>query len=79
MENQLVNVAGEADTSSVSNVMSQIGLKYTELTKLKQQIKELEEEKAKEEQEKGKIEEKCQELTQQNAKLSQHVIGNMAL
>ena len=59
--------------------MSQIGLKDTELTKLKQQIKELEEEKENEEQEKEKIEEKCQELTQQNAKLSQQVICNMAL
>ena len=54
--------------------MSQIGLKDTKLTKLKQQIKELEEE-----QEKEKIEEKCQELTQQNAKLSQQVIGKLAL
>ena len=51
--------------------MSEIGLKYTELTKLKQQIEELEEEKAKEEQRRKEIDKKCQELTQQNAKLSQ--------
>ena len=42
---QSVNVAGEVDTSSLSKEMSQIGLKDTELTNLKQQIKELEEEK----------------------------------
>ena len=46
---QSVNVAREVDTSSLSKAMSQIGLKDTELTKLKQQIKELEEEKEKEE------------------------------
>ena len=33
---QLVSVAGEVDTSSLSKAMSQIGLKYIELTKLKQ-------------------------------------------
>ena len=49
MEIQLVNVAGEVDIRSLSKAMSQIGLKDTELTKLKQQIKELEEEKEKEE------------------------------
>ena len=59
--------------------MSQIGLKDIELTKLKQHIKELAEEKAKEEQEKENIEEKCQELTQQNSKLSQQMIGKLAL
>ena len=32
---QSVNVAGEVDTSSLSKAMSQIGLKYNELTKLK--------------------------------------------
>ena len=50
--------------------MSQIGLKATNLTKLKLQIKELEEEKVKEEQGKKEIDKKFQELTQQNAKLS---------
>ena len=59
--------------------MSQIGLKDTEITKLKKQLKELEEEKEKEGQEKEKIEEKCQELIQQNGKLSQQVIGKLAL
>ena len=51
--------------------MSQIGLKDTELVKLKQQIKELEKEKGEERQEKENMEEKCQGLIQQNAKLSQ--------
>ena len=51
--------------------MSQIGLKDTELVKLKQQIEELEKEKGKEEQGKEKMEEKCQGLIQKNAKLSQ--------
>ena len=76
---QLISVAGEVDTSSLSKAMSQIGLKYIELTKLKQQLKELEEEKEKEGQEKEKIGEKCQELIQQNAKLSLCVIGKLAL
>ena len=44
---QSVNVAGEVDTSSLSKEMSQIGLKDNELTKLKQQIEELEKEKEK--------------------------------
>ena len=59
--------------------MYQIGLKDTDLTKLKQQIKELEEEKEKEEQRRKEIDKKCQELTQQNAKLGKQVVGNMAL
>ena len=42
---KLVNVAGEVDTSSLSKALSQIGLKDIELTKLKQQIKDLEEKK----------------------------------
>ena len=54
-------------------------LKDTDLTKLKQQIEELEEEKEKEEKRTKKIDKKCQELTQQNAKLSKQVVGNMAL
>ena len=42
-------MAGEIDTSSLSKAMSQIGLNDTELIKLKQQIKELENERVKEE------------------------------
>ena len=53
--------------------MSQIGLKDTELVKLKQQIEELKKEKGDERQE------KCQGLIQQNAKLSQQVVGKFAL
>ena len=52
-EIQSVSVAGEVDTSSLSKAMSQIGLKDTELTKLKQKIEELGKEKAKEEQKRG--------------------------
>ena len=59
--------------------MSQIGLKDTELGKLKQQIEELEKEKGKERQGKEKMEEKCQGLIQQNAKLSQQVVSKLAL
>ena len=59
--------------------MSQIGLKDTELTKLKQQIKEFEEKNAKEGQEKKKVDEKCQELIKQNTKLNKQVVGEMAL
>ena len=76
---QSVNVAGEVDTSSLTRAMSQIGLKDTELTNLKQHIEELEEEKEKEEQRRKEIDKKCQELTQQNAKLGKQVVGNMAL
>ena len=76
---QSVNVAGEVDTNSLSKEISQIGLKDTDLTKMKQQIEELEEEKEKEEKRTKKIDKKCQELTQQNAKLSKQVVGNMAL
>ena len=47
------------DTSYLSRAMSQIGLKDTQLIKLKQQIEELEKEKGKERQEKEKMEDKC--------------------
>ena len=45
---QSTGVAGEIDTGSLSRAMSQIGLKDTELVKLKQQIEELEKERVKE-------------------------------
>ena len=51
--------------------MSQIGLKDTELVKLKQRVKKMENERVKEKQGRERAEEKCQELTQQNDKLSQ--------
>ena len=51
--------------------MSQIGLKNTKLIKLKQQIEDWEKERVEEKRGREKAEEKCQELTQQNAKLSQ--------
>ena len=69
----------EVDTSSLSKAMSQIGLKDTELIKLKQWVEELEKERVKEKQGRERAEEKCQELTQQNDKLSQQVIGKLAL
>ena len=69
----------EVDTSSLSKEMSQIGLKDIELIKLKQQIEELEKERVKEKQGRESAEEKCRELTQQNGKLSQQVIGKIAL
>ena len=73
MENTIhsTGMAGEIDTSSLSRVMSQIGLKDAELIKLKQQVEEQEKERVKEERGREKAEEKCQELAQQNAKLSQ--------
>ena len=76
---QSTGVAREIDTDSLSREMSQIGLKYTELIKLKQQIEELEKEKGKEKQGKENMEEKCQALIQQNAKLSQRVVGKLSL
>ena len=72
-------MAGEIDTNSLSRAMSQIGLKDTEIIKLKQQIEELEKERVKEERGREKAEEKWQELAQQNAKLSQQVVGKIAL
>ena len=51
---QSVGVVGEIDTGSFSRAMSQIGLKDTELSKLKQQIEELEKEKVKRDLRKGK-------------------------
>ena len=51
----------------------------TELTKLKQHIKELEEKNEKEEQEKKKVYDKCRELINQNVKLNKKVVGKMAL
>ena len=67
------------DTSSLSKEMSQIGLKYTELIKLKQQVEELEKERVKEKQGREKAEEKCRELNKQNDNLSQQVIGKLTL
>ena len=57
-------MAREIDTSSLSKAMSQIGLKDTELIKLKQQIEELERERVKEKRGREKAEEKCEELNQ---------------
>ena len=76
---QSTGAAGEIDTGSLSRAMSQIGLKDTELVKLKQPIEELEKERVKEKQGREKAGEKCQELIQQNAKLSQQVVGKHAL
>ena len=59
--------------------MSQIGLKYTELVKLRQQVEEVEKERVKEKQGRESAKEKCQKLTHQNDKLSQQVIGKLAL
>ena len=60
---QSTGTTGEVDTSSLSKAMSQIGLKDTELIKLKQQVEELEKERVKEKQGREKDEEKCRELT----------------
>ena len=54
-----IGVAREIDTGSFSRAMSQIGLKDTDLVKLKKSIEELEKEKGKERQGKEKMEEKC--------------------
>ena len=56
---QSTGMTGEVDTSSLSKPMSQIGLKDTELIKLKQQIEELGKERVKEKQGREKAEEKC--------------------
>ena len=59
--------------------MSQIGRKDTDLIKLRQQVEEVEKERVKEKQGREQAEEKCQELTQQNDKLSRQVIDKLAL
>ena len=59
--------------------MSQVNLKDVELTGLKQQNKNLKEITLKREQEKKEVEEKCQELINQNTKLTKQVVGQMAL
>ena len=79
VENQSANVLGEIDTNYSFKAMSQIGLKDTELTKLKNQIKEFEETIRKDEHQKKKVDEKCQELINKNAKLNKQVVGKMAL
>ena len=76
---QSIGMAREIDTSSLSKAMSQICLNDAELIKLKQYIEELEKERVKEKRGREKAEEKCQELTQKNAKLSQQVVGKLAL
>ena len=62
-EIQPMGTVEEVDTSSLSKEMSQIGLKDTELIKLKQQIEELEKERVKEKQGRESVEEKCRRLT----------------
>ena len=59
--------------------MSQVKQKDVELTGLKQHNKNLEEINLKREQEKKKVEEKCQELINQNTKLTKQVVGQMDL
>ena len=58
---QPTGVAGEIDTGCLSRSMSQIGLKYTDLIKIKQQIEELEKERVKEKQGREKIEENAKD------------------
>ena len=55
--------------------MSQVKLKDVELTRLKQQNKNLKDIVLKEEEGKKKLEERCQELINQNSKLNKQVIG----
>ena len=62
VKNQSTVPSVETDATSLSKAMSQVKLKYEELTGLKQQNKNLEEVTLKREQEKKKVEEKCQEL-----------------
>ena len=59
--------------------MYQVKLKDVELTGLKYRNKNIEEITLKREQEKKKVEEKCQELINQNTKLSNKVVGQIAL
>ena len=66
---QSIGTIEKVDTNSLSKAMSQIGLKDTELVKLRQQVEEVEKERVKEKQGREQAEEKCQELTQQNDKL----------
>ena len=47
------------DTSSLSKAMSQIGIKDTDLVKLRQQVEEVEKERVKEKQGRERAEEKC--------------------
>ena len=54
-------------------------MKDEELTRLKQHNKNIEEITLKREQEKNKVEGKCQELINQNTKLTKQVVGQMAL
>ena len=78
-EIQSIGTTEEVDTNSLSKAMSQIGLKDTELVKLKQQVEEVEKEIFKEKQGRERAEERCRELTHQNDKLSQQVIDKLAL
>ena len=50
-----------------------------ELTRVKQEKKNLEDMDLKKEEDKKKLEERCQELINQNAKLNKQLVGQMAL
>ena len=69
----------DVDATSLSREMSQVKLKGVELTGLKQQNQNLEEISLKKEEEKKKLEERCQELINQNTKLTKQVVVQMAL
>ena len=56
-----------------------MNLKDVELTGLKQQNQNLEDISLKKEEEKKNLEERCQELINQNTKLTKQVVGQMAL
>ena len=58
-EIQSTGTTKEVDTSSLSKAMSQIGLKDTELIKLKQWVEELEKERVKDKEGRERAEEKC--------------------
>ena len=69
----------ETNTTSLSNAMSQVKIRDVEITRLKQQNKNLEYMASKKEEEKNKLAERYQELIDQNVKLNKKVIGQMAL
>ena len=79
VKNQSIVPSVEVDTTSLSEAMYQVKMKDVELTGLKKQNQNPKDIPLKKEEEKKKLEERCQELINQNTKLTKQVVGQMAL
>ena len=76
---QVIWPSVQSSAYSLSLAMSQVSLRYLEITGLKNQNKILEDIVEKREHERKKFEYKCKELVEKNNKLAKQVLGQLSL